>query len=286
MEQKLKKKITSFLLFVTLIATVLLLLPTQHIQATGPALIEGTDGFAVNQGENLTYTVTAWDADWTWSLIDRLGYKYDYYISAANNSFRSVWGWYADSIFHLTRLLNTTSGTWLTLFGGEKYLSGYNSTDPSFGYYFRTATINMWWPVIPLNISAANRSIVYNTEAYMDFLHGDPGTVQHSVPSGLPGTWTLWNGSGDNDNSWKITYTYNTRGILTKMSWYGNGTSWGDWRLKYEWTLSTFPIPIELLLLAAMPQPGLLDMLLDPMMLIIIGMGIIIIILIIALAKK
>ncbi|MHA1298604.1 MAG: hypothetical protein ACTSO9_04075 [Candidatus Helarchaeota archaeon] len=219
-------------------------------------------------------------------MADRLSYKWDYDIAATNNSFRSVWNWYADTVFTITRLLNTTSNTWSLMFGGTIYLSGYNSTNASAGFHFRTSTLNVWWPVIPLNLSAANKTVVYNTISYMNILRGPSGSCGHSSPSSLPGTWAIWNGSGDNDNSWKVTYIYNSRGILTKMSWYGSGTSWGDWRLRCGWALEMQEFRVGLLLLAAIPQKSFLDALLDPFILIILAMGAVILILIVVLVKK
>ncbi|MFX1449593.1 MAG: hypothetical protein ACFFCM_02050 [Promethearchaeota archaeon] len=226
-----------YILFASLIASVLLLIPIQGVRAIGPSFESGPDGFDVTINDVLIYNFTAADPVF-YQGGQTVGDLFRITVTTKNNF--NFGGWIADYIWIKLEYFNHTSGKWSVPIP-ETILAGYNSTVPySAQYYFQTQEIPAF---IPLNFSAANYTLV-EMSIEMDNLE-NPMHIS-PIPPDINGTWSIWNGSWSTPNSYMYNYsfsneTFNNDIILTQMAYLVNGTT--GWHTYFELTLVDFYIP-------------------------------------------
>ncbi|MHA1300414.1 MAG: hypothetical protein ACTSO9_13425 [Candidatus Helarchaeota archaeon] len=247
-----QKKIGIFTSVIALILFIFLFFPTRPASATGPNLVEGSDGYLVSADTILYYNITVCDPNLGASIGE--GDYIRVRITTANNSqlpqqyvTGPLGAWTADALFSHLDYYNKTEGLWN--YGNESISTGYNSTDPYnnvsnsvFGeYYFYSHSLFMGFmqlnglPLMDIgcnNFSALNHTLVNMTYAFFTMSGPNP-SFNHTSPGGtIEGTWEIWNGTATTPNSYKYVYTFNASGICNRTAFYMNGTT--DWNLLFE----------------------------------------------------
>ncbi|MFX0138532.1 MAG: hypothetical protein ACFFDN_33120 [Candidatus Hodarchaeota archaeon] len=248
-------------LIALLIASILLSLPVQPVQAIGPILEEGADGFnfAENDTWTMEYTIT--------TAAFAAGDKVKYTITATNNSIddgsvATPPGWIADMIWAKAQYY-AVNGTYKEF--PEMLIGAYNSTDPFTTYnlsgmFYYSGQYNFWTfagggPIIPQNFTAANHTIVNITYSNLYILGSFSFTTP--TPPNIAGTWEMTAGNIATFASIKEQWSYNSKGICIRHRIY-MVISPGSWTLVTEERLveEEKGIPIELLALAMMAGGG------------------------------
>ncbi|NVM04020.1 MAG: hypothetical protein HWN67_16940 [Candidatus Helarchaeota archaeon] len=213
-------------LIAILIATVLLFLPVQPVQAIGPNLEEGANGFITY--ENESYIMRAVYANATNTNLNT-GDKIRWNTTNANNSqIVALGGWIADVIWGTLDYYNITTGSWGGFMGiptTEMFGIGYNSTAPiNLGignYNLYSFGMPMMAPqLLCSNFAHANHSVVNST--YAMFLGYGSSSVLHTTPTNTiyNGSWAIWT-TDLGANNRKMVFTYNNEGMMTRMQQYG-----------------------------------------------------------------
>ncbi len=253
-----KRIVISLPLLTMLITSLLLCFPVQRIQAIGPNLTEGSDGFTIAVNDTWTMAIR--------TLVSS-GDKIETTITTMNNSIDSgtcnlTSGWIADMIWATGRYYNSTSQSWTSY--SESLIAAYNSTTPITAYnvggmYNYTGQYYSWGlNIIPQNYTTANHTIVNLTYSAMAVLVSFGFTFSYTAPTppSISGTWDITVGNASTPGSSRITYSYNSKGVLILSRQYLVITS--GWILVMEQKLigEDGRIPIELLLLTMGPNIG------------------------------
>ena len=257
-----KRKKIFLPLIALLIASILLSLPVQPVQAIGPILWEGADGFNIAEND-------AWTWEWTvnYFLPAYVGDKYKVTIIKTNNSIddgtaATTPGWIADMIWARTQYYGV-NGSYMEI--PEWLYGAYNSTTPFTTYnisgkFYCSGQYYCWnqasgGPFIPQNFTAANHTIVNTTYSRL-YLAGSFSFTTPTPPN-IEGTWEMWAGNINIMFSIHEQWTYNSKGILILHRNY-MVLSPGSWTLVTEERLveEEEGIPIELLALAMMAGGG------------------------------
>lgn len=242
-------------------------------------------GFSVSEGDTWSYTITVCNPILGLPVI--VGDKIGINISVINSSTPAVFpnGWTTNTVNGYYAYYNSTEGIWHVMEdGNETLIAAYNSIssfdnydDMIFGQYnyfsngFVMGLEDLGIPMLelaPLDFSAANHTIVNMTYAFFT-INGPQPTFNFTTPSGIAGTWKIWNGTATAPGNYKLEYTLDVSGKCVRNAMYISGT--GGWKLVYEATTAGLKreiSPEDLLLLAMMSGGG------DQQMNDVIGIGI------------
>ncbi len=304
------KKNNLFLpLLVTLIASMLFLLPIQSISAQipPPPWQEGGNGFNSSTIRNYLYNCTVGGNSLFGSIpmnsCDKVYFKYTYgYNSWAFLLYDETgWLWYADLITALVYYYNQSSG-WSLLtseFMGVSLpwvISAYNSSfrqweqsgisncQGLYNFYVNITPgylLTYFLPFcVPMNWTHTNHTIVNTTWGIM-LHHGGGGSgVSQSNPASpnVEGIWRVWDGMTNGDHMKELVI--NNRGIVNCSRWY---TYSGGWVLVWEMNLTknaggTNLLPLVLLALMTMESGANTGLIIGIAVAVIIGITIVIVI--------
>jgi hypothetical protein len=259
-----------FLIFVN--SLFIFSLPIQRVNAYGPNLEEGLDGFTIKKDENFTYRVIKNSSFFLnpYSIGDLLQYQ----ITSVNNSMENSTNYllpvpyFGDMIFAYLNYYNSTNSTWSYNMNNETLISTYNSThsftnvtlvgywEEGAYYTFNIGTVGWLFGVpmapFPLNFTAVNNTII--NMSYSFFLYS-PYPFFYSTPlNRVDGLWIMGTGFPTNSGSVKLEYTINDRGVVTRQRYFYNGVT--DWELDYEIVLESKPVfDLTLLLIMLLNLP-------------------------------
>ncbi|MFX1450318.1 MAG: hypothetical protein ACFFCM_05725 [Promethearchaeota archaeon] len=232
-----RKKLISLPLLSIIFASMLIFIPIQPVQAIGPGFFEGDDGFGLpTWTREITYI-----NEMLGELFGfHLGDKFRFNITAMNNSQPGVFyisspsSWIGDTIWATIEYYNTSTATWTNQ--GEQLLAAYNSTHPyydcqgllgagryyCYSYVFTGMLFGQNFPLIPLNFTAANHTIVNQTFDQIQLFSGFD--FQYTTPSApnVAGIWILTYRYTMMSVTYQVKYeyTFNDRGLMTKFSSY------------------------------------------------------------------
>lgn len=243
MNVKVRKNGIFLIMSIFTIVSLLFFLPIQPIRAMGPNLIEGIDGYNVNETDNLTYKcITSLDPS-IFNVSDRIRYN----ITQTNNS-QTGFGWTADTVWSTIEYYNSYNDTWKDINGSSTFceylIAAYNSTTTYVGTYGSyncfidgidiLLSVGFVPVKIPNNFTAANHSIVTELTG---FLINNAGytNILHSSPSIISGTWKIWSNDGSDDTLFSITY--NKNGTCTRYCW--QVELFFNWEIYYDFRLET-----------------------------------------------